>query len=101
MDQHQAHSLYVFSQDRATQHRVLREARSGNAVINDCTLQFGSLHLPFGGLGPSGIGQAHGKATFDAFSHQRSVLKRWPFDFGFRWLPYSRLAERIIRLVVR
>lgn len=94
-------SLYVFSQDRAIQQRVLREVRSGNAAINDCTLQFGSLHLPFGGLGPSGMGQAHGKATFDAFSHQRSVLKRWPFDFGFRWLPYSPLAERIIRLVVR
>ena len=94
-------SLYVFARDRAIQRRVLRETQSGNACLNDCTVQFGSVHLPFGGVGASGMGQAHGKAAFEAFSHQRSVLKRWPFDVPFRWLPYGRWTERLFRLVVR
>lgn len=94
-------SLYVFSQDKALQERVLRETQSGNACVNDCTVQFGSLHLPFGGVGPSGMGRYHGRATFEAFSHSRSVLKKWGFDVWFRWLPYSRLANRMFRLLLR
>ncbi len=94
-------SLYVFSQNKQLQARVLRETQSGNACVNDCTVQFGSPYLPFGGVGASGLGRYHGKATFEAFSHPRSVLKRWNFDVWFRWLPYGRVAERMFRLLLR
>ena len=94
-------ALYIFASDKMLQERVLRETQSGNACVNECTVQFGSSFMPFGGVGPSGLGQYHGKYSFEAFSHSRSVLKRWRSDFWFRWLPYTRLADEIFRLLLR
>ncbi len=94
-------ALYIFASDKMLQERVLRETQSGNACVNECTVQFGSSFMPFGGVGPSGLGQYHGKYSFAAFSHSRSVLKRWRSDFWFRWLPYTRLADKIFRLLLR
>jgi aldehyde dehydrogenase (NAD+) len=69
-------ALYVFSRDRLTQERVLAEARSGGACINDTITHMIGKDLPFGGLGASGLGAYHGRASFDAFTHYRSILER-------------------------
>lgn len=69
-------ALYLFSRDRAIQNRVLAETRSGGVCINDTVSHIIGHHLPFGGLGESGMGAYHGKASFDCFSHRRSVLRR-------------------------
>ncbi|MGQ9651369.1 MAG: aldehyde dehydrogenase [Phycisphaerae bacterium] len=69
-------ALYLFTNDRATQDRVLVETRSGGVCINDTVSHIIGHHLPFGGLGESGMGSYHGKASFDCFSHHRSVLRR-------------------------
>lgn len=69
-------ALYLFSKDRSVQERVLRETRSGGVCVNDTVLQIVGRDLPFGGLGDSGMGAYHGQASFDCFSHQRSVLRR-------------------------
>jgi aldehyde dehydrogenase (NAD+) len=81
-------ALYVFSNDRATQARVLAETRSGGACVNDVVSHMIGTGLPFGGLGESGLGAYHGRAGFDAFSHQRAVLRRatW-LDTPFRYPP--------------
>lgn len=71
-------ALYVFSDDRATQERILRAIPSGGAAINDTISQVMNQRLPFGGVGESGMGAYHGKAGFDAFSHRRAILSR-PF----------------------
>ncbi len=81
-------ALYVFSQDRATQTRLLAETRSGGACVNDVVSHIIGAGLPFGGLGGSGMGAYHGRAGFDAFSHRRAVLRRatW-LDTPFRYPP--------------
>jgi aldehyde dehydrogenase (NAD+) len=81
-------ALYVFTNDRATKTRVLAEARSGGACVNDVVSHMVGTGLPFGGLGESGLGAYHGRAGFEAFSHQRAVLRRatW-LDTPFRYPP--------------
>ncbi|MBW4488493.1 MAG: aldehyde dehydrogenase [Trichocoleus desertorum ATA4-8-CV12] len=83
-------ALYLFSQNQQRQTQVLQETSSGGVCINDTILQVGVPSLPFGGVGPSGMGRYHGKASFDTFSHERSILKK-PFflDFKLRYAPYS------------
>ncbi|MCI0614486.1 aldehyde dehydrogenase, partial [bacterium] len=61
--------------------------------INDCMVQFQNPNLPFGGVGASGIGSYHGKNSFDAFSHRKSIIKAFrSLDLPLRYPPYK---ERI------
>ena len=83
-------ALYLFSSDQDVQDRVVRESRSGGVCINDLLFQAACSRLPFGGLGYSGFGAYHGKAGFDTFSFQRSVLRRSLHpDPGLRYPPYG------------
>ncbi|MEM7792821.1 MAG: aldehyde dehydrogenase [Cyanobacteria bacterium P01_C01_bin.118] len=96
-------ALYLFSRDQAKQQQVLTETSSGGVCLNDTILHVGVPGLPFGGVGQSGMGNYHGKASFDTFSHYKSVLKKtfW-FDLDWRYAPYkpSKLAQ-IKKLVSR
>jgi aldehyde dehydrogenase (NAD+) len=94
-------ALYVFTRDRATEARVLADARSGGACVNDVVSQMIGAGLPFGGLGESGMGSYHGRAGFDTFSHQRAVLRRatW-LDTPFRYPP-ERLSLRNLKRAMR
>jgi len=67
-------ALYVFSENKKTINHILDNTRSGSAVVNDTMLQFSTTVLPFGGVGPSGIGSYHHQKSFDAFSHERSTM---------------------------
>jgi aldehyde dehydrogenase (NAD+) len=81
-------ALYFFSRDKEKQARILRETSSGGACIND-TVIHETTSLPFGGVGESGMGKYHGKAGFDTFSHERSVIKSgFLFDIKLRYPPY-------------
>ncbi|NEQ49019.1 MAG: aldehyde dehydrogenase [Leptolyngbya sp. SIO3F4] len=96
-------ALYFFSRDTAKQQQVLTETSSGGVCLNDTVLHIGVPGLPFGGVGQSGMGSYHGKASFDTFSHYKSVLKKafW-LDLDWRYAPYkpSKLAQ-IKKLVTR
>jgi aldehyde dehydrogenase (NAD+) len=63
-------------------------------------MQAGLVHLPFGGVGESGLGSYHGETGFRTFSHQRSVLSRsfW-FDLPFRYPPYAGKLPLVRRLL--
>lgn len=94
-------ALYVFTHDRATEARVLADARSGGACVNDVVSHMIGAGLPFGGLGESGMGAYHGRAGFDAFSHQRSVLRRATWvDLPFRYPP-QKLALNGLKRAMR
>ncbi|MCC6231837.1 MAG: aldehyde dehydrogenase family protein [Verrucomicrobiales bacterium] len=81
-------ALYLFTRDRPTQQRVIEATRSGGVCVNDTIMQMLGQELPFGGLGESGIGSYHGRASFDAFTHHRSVLRRsLVLDPSFRYPP--------------
>jgi aldehyde dehydrogenase (NAD+) len=81
-------ALYLFTRDRTTQERVLAATRSGGVCLNDTVTHMIGKDLPFGGLGESGLGAYHGQASFDCFTHRRSVLRRsLAFDPKLRYPP--------------
>lgn len=65
--------LYVFTSNNQLAKRVINATSSGSSCINDVMFQIAPPSLPFGGVGESGIGNYHGKYSFDTFSHQRTV----------------------------
>ena len=91
-------ALYFFSNDKQKQERLLRETSSGGLSFNETIMHVGISDLPFGGVGDSGIGAYHGKASFDTFSHQKSVLYR-PFwgDLNWRYAPYTEKTIKIFK----
>ncbi|NEO41310.1 MAG: aldehyde dehydrogenase [Moorea sp. SIOASIH] len=92
-------ALYFFSQDKAKQQLVLKSTSSGGVCINDTMMQASITELPFGGIGDSGMGNYHGKASFDTFSHYKSVLKKtFLFDFNWRYAPYKNKVKQLKRL---
>jgi len=93
-------ALYLFSNNKSKQERVLEATSSGGVCINDTIFQVGVIDLPFGGVGPSGMGAYHGKATFDTFSHYKSVLKKsFRFELNVRYPPYGNKINWIKRLL--
>lgn len=94
-------ALYFFSRDPERQARILSETSSGGVCINDTVMQVGVAGLPFGGVGDSGMGSYHGKATFDTFSHFKSVLRKglW-LDLRWRYAPYTAAGLKQIRRIV-
>lgn len=94
-------ALYIFSENKLYQQKILQETSSGNASINECLMHVGQFNLPFGGVGDSGIGQYHGKLSFDIFSHRKGVLKKSTLsDVAFRYPPYTKKAENILRKLI-
>lgn len=93
-------SAYLFTRSKASERRFLESVSTGNLCIND-TLMFMSVpELPFGGVGMSGMGQYHGKAGFDRFSHLKAVMKRSRFpEIPVRFPPYSKLKMRLLKWI--
>lgn len=93
-------AAYLFTRSRGSERRFVESISTGNLCIND-TLMFMSVpELPFGGVGMSGMGQYHGKAGFDRFSHLKAVMKRARFpEVSIRFAPYSRLKMRLLKLL--
>ncbi|MEG4806278.1 aldehyde dehydrogenase [Microcoleus sp. F8-D3] len=93
-------ALYLFSKNKEKQQRVLQETSSGGVCINDTVMQVGVTDLPFGGVGDSGIGTYHGKASFDTFSHYKSVLqKSFLLDLKWRYAPYKGKLDLIKKII--
>lgn len=95
-------SLYLFDDDRARIRRVLDACTAGSAAVNDCVFQFAQSRLPFGGVGPSGMGAYHGHAGFLAFSKRMSVFRQARLSAA-GWLrpPYEARVERLLRFLLR
>jgi coniferyl-aldehyde dehydrogenase len=68
--------LYYFGSDSAEEERVLRRTTSGGVTINDVVMHVSMEDLPFGGVGPSGMGAYHGVDGFRTFSHAKAVFKQ-------------------------
>lgn len=83
-------SLYLFSEDENMTHRVLEELSFGGGAINDTLMHLANPNLPFGGVGSSGIGQYHGKYSFDTFSHMKSyIFKSTRLESSLFFPPYK------------
>jgi len=83
-------ALYLFTKDNSVKKRVFRELSFGGGCVNDTLLHVASSTFPFGGVGASGMGAYHGKASYDTFTHFKSIVDKgiWP-DPSLRYRPYS------------
>ena len=94
-------ALYLFTADRTLREKVLAGTRSGGVCINDTITHLLSRELPFGGLGDSGMGSYHGRAGFEAFTHERSILRRTlTQDPRFRYPP-PKASLDVMKRVLR
>ena len=91
-------ALYPFSHDRANVERILGRLVAGGVTVNDTLLHFAANALPFGGIGPSGMGQYHGRAGFDALTKAMPVLwqARWSATDLLK-PPYTGKVDQLIR----
>jgi len=95
-------ALYVFSRSKEFQQTIVSETSSGGVCINDTVVHLTAPELPFGGVGNSGFGKYHGKAGFDAFSNQKSVLRQTLlFDAPKRFPPTDEKDLRLLRAVLK
>lgn len=93
-------ALYLFSKNEQLQQRIVQEVAYGGGCFNDIILHVGNPELPFGGVGNSGIGSYHGKASFDTFSHRKSILKNsFRFDLKWRYPPYTMSLETLKKFI--
>ena len=88
---HKPLALYLFTKEKKIWKKVIEEVSFGGGCINETISHYVSPYLPFGGVEYSGIGQYHGKASFDTFTHYKGVLKK-PFwiDTSLRYPPYNK-----------
>lgn len=93
-------AAYLFTKNKVQEKQWVNEIQAGNQCINDVIMFNAVPDLPFGGTGPSGMGQYSGKSGFDNFSHAKPVLKR-PFlkDLPVRFAPYSDWKFKILRML--
>ena len=87
-------ALYVFSNDRKFQKRIINNFSFGGGAINDTVIQITNKNLPFGGVGNSGIGGYHGKHSFELFSHKKGIIKKsnW-MELPVRYAPYKAFVK--------
>ena len=95
-------ALYLFSQDKKVQELFLRRTSFGGGCVNDTIVHLATSRMPFGGVGNSGMGGYHGRASFDTFSHRKSIVKKsaW-IDLPVRYAPYSPVKDKLLRLFLR
>lgn len=90
-------ALYLFTRSRKTARQVMDRLQFGGGCINDTLVHLASSHLPFGGVGESGMGAYHGQKSFDTFTHYRSVLSRGKVENPLRYHPYTPKKEKLLR----
>jgi aldehyde dehydrogenase (NAD+) len=92
-------ALYVFAKDKVRVRRGLKETSAGGSCVNAAIMQFAHENLPFGGIGTSGLGNAHGFYGFRAFSHERAVLEDKFSVIPLLFPPYTPRVKRMIRWI--
>ena len=94
-------ALYVFSQNKKAQDKIINNISSGGVCVNDTIMHIVPQTLPFGGVGNSGMGSYHGKKSFETFSHKRSILNRktW-LEVALRYPPFTESKKKIVKKVL-
>jgi len=93
-------ALYWFGQDNKKRDRVLNESISGGVSVNDCAWHVIQEDIPFGGVGPSGMGAYHGEAGFKSFSHMKGVFFQSRFSQGKKLHPpYGPATHKMLNLM--
>ncbi len=94
-------SLYIYSKSSKTIDKLLNELSFGSGAVNDSLMQLSNHHLPFGGVGNSGMGSYHGKTSFDNFSHFKSILhKPFWFESSMKYAPYTDMKLKLVKWIM-
>ena len=95
-------ALYLFSDSGAQQQQVLQSTLVGGVSVNETLLHIAQDGLPFGGVGPSGMGHYHGKFGSDTMSKLKPVFRRSRINgLGLSSPPYGAFFSRVIRFILR
>ena len=95
-------ALYIFTSDKMTERYFLQRIPFGGGCVNDTVIHLATPYMGFGGVGNSGMGSYHGKKSFETFSHEKSIVKKYTWiDLPMRYQPYSRQKENLIRMFLR
>lgn len=93
-------ALYLFTDDSSFEKEIIEKVPFGGGCVNDTIIHCTSEGLPFGGIGMSGLGNYHGKASFDAFSHKKPVVKSKKFaDISMKYPPFNEKKLKLIKKV--
>ena len=95
-------ALYIFTNNKQVSKKVTSEVSFGGGCINDVVIHLATSNMGFGGVGESGMGSYHGKYSFDTFTHEKSIVKKYTWmDLPMRYQPYTKLNEKLIRFFLR
>lgn len=96
-------AIYPFTNDASTREFLIERVMSGGVGVNDAMLQFGQPDMPFGGVGPSGMGHYQSKEGFDTFSKLRPVFRQGPMSpIQMMFLPpYGARTRWLMNLLIR
>ena len=94
-------ALYIFGKDQQRIEQVTRQTSAGGMCVNHNLLQFAHENLPFGGVNHSGIGKAHGRFGFEAFSNEKPVLTHRFNAMHMLYPPYTARVRKLIEFAVR
>jgi aldehyde dehydrogenase (NAD+) len=94
-------SMYIFSKTSKNIDLLIKNIQSGGVLVNDTLFHFANAYIPFGGVGPSGLGGYHGKFSIECFSHRRSIMRRddhMILDIPIRYPPYKENALIVFKI---
>ena len=90
-------AFYLFTNDKAIEKRFIQYFSFGGGCVNDTIVHLATSDMGFGGVGHSGMGAYHGKKSFDTFSHEKSILKKYCWiDLPIRYQPYKNIYNKLI-----
>ena len=94
-------AFYLFTSSKSLARRVMRDVAFGGGCVNDCIMHLATSHMGFGGMGNSGMGSYHGRKSFEAFTHEKSVVSKATFfDAPLRYQPYAGWKRAFVRMFV-
>ncbi|MCI8505005.1 MAG: aldehyde dehydrogenase [Lachnospiraceae bacterium] len=95
-------ACYIFTRDKRRERQLLSSLSFGGGCVNDTIIHLATSRMGFGGVGNSGMGSYHGKKSFETFSHEKSIVKKYNWiDLPIRYQPYTKGKERLLRLFLR
>lgn len=95
-------ALYIFTKSKVVEKRFIEGCSYGGGCINDTIVHIANNKMGFGGVGDSGMGSYHGKLSYEAFTHKKSILKKSNLiDIPLRYHPYSGKKLKLIRKIIK
>jgi coniferyl-aldehyde dehydrogenase len=97
-------AAYYFGEDKQEEEALISRTTSGGVCVNDVVMHVAQEELPFGGVGPSGMGSYHGRTGFQTFSHAKSIYRQASFNIaklGGMLPPYGKATESTIKMQLK